>query len=160
MLIRCVAYVFLWIKAYSKCLRKLDIIETAFSNVDSSVSLPLQLQFLSVGHFNNIFHNSTLLSSLILCFSCPHSSDQSLMVVEAVLSQVRQTLLSQSRMKRSWVLMMMSRRTPMTTAGVGPLSPPLSRYHLCIFESNKILLIFIIESKYFCNNALMNLVEI
>ena len=48
----------------------------------------------------------------------PPRSGQSLTVVEAALSRARQTLRSQSRTRRSWALMTMSRRTPTTTAGV------------------------------------------
>lgn len=78
-------------------------------------------------------------------FSFPHSSDQSLMVAEVVLSQVRQTLPSPSRMRRSWVLMMMSRRTPMTTAGVG-ISLCLSLFPdvtCAYYQSIKILCLYL-----------------
>lgn len=72
------------------------------------------------------FNSLTLTGPLSLFLAIPlplvPDSDQSLMVEEAALSQASQTLPSQSRMKRSWALMMRSRRTPMTTARVSLLS--------------------------------------
>lgn len=66
--------------------------------------------------------------------------DQSLMAVEAALSQVRQSLRYQSRMKRSWALMTMNRRTPTTTAGVRSL---LLFKMKCVFVCGGVLFFFL-----------------
>lgn len=77
-----------------------------------------------------------VLSLFVLCVP-----GLSLMAVVVALSRVSQTLHSRSRMRRSWALMMTSRRTPMTTAGVGRLSVPLlialqMRSVLRVYETN------------------------
>ena len=108
---------FLWIKAHCTALWcsvlpvELSHYRIHIFEIESRVST-----FLLWPSLPFFFFSLNLSYHPFLCFS----SDQSLMVVVAVvLSRVRQTLPSQSRTRRSWALMTTSRRTPMTTAGVG-----------------------------------------
>lgn len=100
-----------------------------------------------------MFLNFTL--SCLFCHPCLSGSllhpDQSLMAVEAALSQVRQSLRYQSRMKRSWALMTMNRRTPTTTAGVRSLLLFKMKY---VFVCGGVLLFFLFFSFFKCMKEL------